>query len=244
MEVRDEIKEVIIGAGRMALQNTVQGELTKHDEETLRANLENRIPTYTGRYPILGILQQLDAMTDPGNAATSKTHATMRQRRSIPNLAWDEETGSFRAPIASVWQQAIQDSARQEAERHFAIASDEFAHGRQESATTHLCSAIVCSIAAIAALMGWPHGEPDDDLGVIVALATGSLPPEGERIYTLLRSASQQGQDLNSAFAAAMGQPEAVRTGAFEELGRTPDEAFTFAKDTITMAYQLAQCQQ
>ena len=89
--------------------------------------------------------------------------------------------------------------------------------------------------------MGWPHRDPDDDLKAVVGLATGSLPAEGESIYKLLQSASQQGQDLNSAFAAAMGQPEAVRTGAYDDAGRTSDEAMLFAKTTVKLADQLGR---
>ena len=89
--------------------------------------------------------------------------------------------------------------------------------------------------------MGWPHRDDDDDLITVVGLATGSLPPEGEGIYELLQSASEQGQDLNSAFAAAMGQPVAVRTGAYDEAGRTPDEAMLFANTTVKLASQLGQ---
>ena len=106
-------------------------------------------------------------------------------------------------------------------------------------ATEHLCSAIVCSVTAIAALQGWPHRDRDDDLRVVTGLATGSLPTEGESIYKLLQSASQQGQDLNSAFAAAMGQPADVRNGAYDEAGRTPDEAMLFARKAVELANQL-----
>lgn len=240
MEVRDEIKEVIIGAARRALRETVD-DLTPADEETLRANLEKRIPMYTGRYPILGVLQQLDAIASAGHIAASRTKSVMKQRRGMENLAWDEKTGTFRLPIAERWQQAIQESASEASEEYFAKASAAFKEGHPENATDHLCSAIICSIAAIAAVMGWPHRDPGDDLDVVVALATGSLPPEGEGIYELLQSASQQGQDLNSAFAAAMGQPDAVRTGAFEEAGRTSDDAFLFAKSTVELAHQLAR---
>ena len=88
-------------------------------------------------------------------------------------------------------------------------------------------------------LLGWPHRDRDEDLRTVVALATGSLPPEGESVYKLLQSASQQGQDLNSAFAAAMGQPDAVRTGAYQDAGRTNDEAFLFARTAVTLADQL-----
>ena len=59
-------------------------------------------------------------------------------------------------------------------------------------ATEHLCSGIICSIAAIAASKGWPHADRDDDLNAVVALATGTLPQEAGQIYELLSTASGQ----------------------------------------------------
>ena len=126
--------------------------------------------------------------------------------------------------------------------RHTSIRPQRISRKNQrEQATESLCSAIICSIAATAALLGWPHRDRDDDLRTVVALATGSLPAEGESVYKLLQSASQQGQDLNSAFAAAMGQPDAVRTGAYQDAGRTNDEAFLFARTAVTLADQLGR---
>ena len=78
-----------------------------------------------------------------------------------------------------------------------------------------------------------PSGPDHASRKSLVALATGSLPAEGESVYKLLQSASQQGHDLNSAFAAAMGQTDAVRTGAYQEAGRTNDEAFLFARTAV-----------
>ena len=79
-------------------------------------------------------------------------------------------------------------------------------------------------------MLGWPHRDRDNDLGVVVGLAIGHLPADGESIYKLLQSASEEGQDLNSAFAAAMGQPADVRSGAFDDAGRIPAEAMYFAR--------------
>ena len=240
MAVRSEIKDVILLAAQRVLQNTA-GTLSGTDEARLRANLEARIPFYTGRYPILGLLNQLEALADAGHAAIVATDTAIKRQREIPNLAWDEELGSFRTPITDQWQRAIQESAEETAQEYFRKATAYFDDEQDEQATECLCSAIVCSIAATAALLGWPHQDRDDDLRAVVALATGSLPPEGESIYKLLQSASQQGQDLNSAFAAAMGQPEAVRTGAYDEAGRTADEALHFAKTAVNLADQLGR---
>lgn len=57
----------------------------------------------------------------------------------------------------------------------------------------------------------------------------------------MLESASEQGQDLNSAFAAAMGQPNAVGNKLFydPEKGYNED-AFFLAERTIELANELA----
>ena len=242
MELRDEIKDVILLAAQRVLRNTI-GDLSAADEARLRANLEGRIPLYTERYPILGLLNELDAVAvaDAGHAAAVATNAAIKRQRGIPNLGWDDETGKFRTPITDQWTNAIRDSAAEAAEAYFHKASTYFEKNQREQATECLCSAIICSIAATAALLGWPHRDRDDDLRTVVALATGSLPAEGESVYKLLQSASQQGQDLNSAFAAAMGQPDAVRTGAYQDAGRTNDEAFLFARTAVTLADQLGR---
>ena len=240
MAIRNEIKDLILAAARRVLQNEV-GELSPTDEERLRAYLDARIPLYTGRYPILDILSELDAAADAGHGAAVVTNAAIKRKRGMQNLGWDDELGQFRTPITDQWRQAIQESAEEATQEYFQQATVYFDEGQSEQATESLCSAIVCSIAATAALLGWPHRDKDDDLRVVVGLGTGAFPPEGASIYKLLQSASEQGQDLNSAFAAAMGQPEAVRTGDYDDAGRTSAEAFLFARTAVGLADQLGR---
>ena len=240
MEVRNEIKAVILGAARRVLQNTT-GDLTKAEEKRLSANLEARIPLYAGRYPILDLLNQFEASANAGDAAAIVTNSAMKRQRGLPNLGWDGGNGIFHTPITDQWRQAILESAEEATQEYFHKAFTYFEENKRERATECLCSAMICSIAANAALLGWPHRDREDDLKTVVALATGSMPVEGERAYELLQSASKQGQDLNSAFAAAMGQPEAVRSRAYDEAGRTDDEAFLFAKTAVALADQLGR---
>ncbi len=240
MVLRKEIKDVVLLAAQRVISNTT-GPLSADDEATLRANLEARIPQYTERYPILGLLNELDALTDAGHAAAVATNSVIQRQHPTRNFGWDDELGKFHTPITDQWTNAIRESATETAEEYFRKASAHFEENQQEQATECLCSAVICSIAATAALLGWPHRDSDDDLRNVIALATGSLPTEGESVYKLLQSASQQGQDLNSAFAAAMGQPDAVRTGAYQEAERTNDEAFLFARTAVTLADQLGR---
>ena len=262
MTVRNEIKEVVLRAACRVLENT-GGDLSKTETKRLHAIIEARIPLYTNRYPILGLLDQIESTADAGHAAAVATNAAINRQPGEPNLGWDERLGKFRTPISDQWRQGIQESAAEATQEHFHNASMFFEQGERAQATEHLCSGIICSIAAIAALMGWPHRDPDDDLRAVVGLESPSHPPptrlglppgpaphptgewtlpaEGESIYKLLQSASQQGQDLNSAFAAAMGQPEDVRTGAYDDAGRTSDEAMLFAMTTVKLADQLGR---
>ena len=126
------------------------------------------------------------------------------------------------------------------AEQPFGSAQDELGKFRTPI-TDQWSNAIIGSISVTAVLLGWPHRDRDDDPRTVVALATGSLPAVGESVYKLLQPASQQGQDLNSAFLAAMGQPDAVRTGAYQEDGRTNNEAVLFARTAVTLADQLGR---
>ena len=240
MELRNEIKDVVLLAAQRVLSNTT-GSFSEADGEKLRDYFEERISRYNKRFPILGLLNELENVADAGHIAAIATNVDMKRQRGLPSLGWDEEQGVFRTPISELWANAILESAAEATEEYFLKASRYFENNQNEQATESLCSAILCSIAATAALLGWPHQDRDDDLRTVVALGHGYLPKEGESIYKLLQSASQQGQDLNSAFAAAMGQPDAVRTGDYQEAGRTKDEAFMFARTAVTLADRLGR---
>jgi len=145
------------------------------------------------------------------------------------------------APIMGIWVQAVKHAAEVARISHFQKASEYFGAGREQEATEELCKAITCSIAAIASRQGWPH-QSQEDLGkAVTALATGTWPREGEDIYRMLESASEQGQDLSSAFAAAVAQPDAVGDRLFydPEKGYNED-ALLFAERTIQLANELA----
>jgi hypothetical protein len=106
MELRNEIKNVILLAAQRVLSNTTR-DLSAADEARLRANLEGRIPLYTERYPILGLLNELDAVADAGHAAAVATNAAIKRQHGIPNLGWDDELGKFSTPITEQWSNAI-----------------------------------------------------------------------------------------------------------------------------------------
>ena len=134
MAIRNEIKDLILAAARRVLQNE-DGELSPTDEDRLRANLDARIPLYTGRYPILGLLNELEAMADAGHGAAVVANAAIKRKRGMQNLGWDDELGQFRTPITDQWRQAIQESAAEATQEYFQQATVYFDAGQSEQAT-------------------------------------------------------------------------------------------------------------
>ena len=233
--IRDEIQEMILEAARLALEQT-HGPMQEEDKQTILANFKGRIPLYAGRYPVLDLFNEFQAASDSGHAAAVAAAKRMRAG------ADDQPEGGWEvAAITGIWLQAINHAAEAARISHFRKASEYFGAGREQEATEELCKAITCSIAAIASRQGWPH-QSQEDLGkAVTALATGTWPREGEDIYRMLESASEQGQDLSSAFAAAVAQPDAVRDRLFydPEKGYNEDALF-FAERTIQLANELA----
>ena len=185
MELRNEIKDVVLLAAQRVLSNTT-GSFSEADGEKLRDYFEERISRYNKRFPILGLLNELENVADAGHIAAIATNVDMKRQRGLPSLGWDEEQGVFRTPISELWANAILESAAEATEEYFLKASRYFENNQNEQATECLCSAVICWIAATAALLGWPHQDRDDDLRTVVALGHGYLPKEGESIYKLL----------------------------------------------------------
>ena len=240
MTIRQEIQDMVLEAARLALEQTA-GPLQKEDRERLLANFEGRVQQYAGRYPVLDLLNEMQAAADAARTAATATSRHIRSE-SVPQPGEDKDRQWPPTPITDIWVQAIRQSAQTAKERHFRKAKSYFTDGRDLEATKELCKAITCQVAAIASQRGWPHQSEEDIDDVITALSTGTLPEEDADVYELLRSASEQGQDLNSAFAAAMGQPNAVGNSLFYDSGKGYNEdAMLFAERTIELAKQLAR---
>ena len=234
MTIPNEIQEIILNAGQKILEDT-PGPLSDAGRTRLISNLRVRTPMYTGRHPIPDLLNDL-------HAATVVPYKALKDGQTGPPIPTQGDGKWPPAPITDQWAQAIRKSAETATGEHFRQAEICFDQARPQEATEHLCSGIICSIAAIAAQQGWPHQDRKDLTDAVIALSTGGeLPQEGDSIYDLLQSASEQGQDLNSAFSAAMGQPNAVRTGLFyDSTNGCDDDAMFFAKRTVELARQLA----
>lgn len=118
MTVRDEIQDLVLRAAHRVLE-TSRGELSPAEVQRLCTNIEERIPVYTGRYPILGLLGQLDAAADAGHASTVATNSAITEQRREPRLGCDESLARFTTPVSDPWRQAIQESASEATENHF-----------------------------------------------------------------------------------------------------------------------------
>ena len=237
MPVRNEIKEVFSNAGHRVLAQTT-GNQSEAETRKLIADFSARIDRYDGRYPIPDLLSELEETARQTFKTTVPTDAHLGSTPAKATTATSND-GSLCRPIADHWVDAIAQSAKDAAEEYFQHATDCFSQGDALQATQHLCSAIVCSITAIAAQRGWPHSDKDDDLNAVVGLATGILPAEDDDIYQLLMSASEPGLNLNSAFAAAMGQPHSVKTGFYQEHASAEENAMLFARQAVELFNQL-----
>ena len=240
MPVRDEILEVVRGAANRALTNWKRGN-SAGGAQRLFGYFEERHPGYTGRYPILGLLHEIESAAHTGNGGTSANQDGIDLPPENPILGWDEHLGEFTTPMSHDWARAIKESASDATGRHFRNATSCFEQDRPLHGAEHLVSGVICSIAAIAALKGWPHSDREDDLNAVVALATGRLPQNPNQVYTLLQSAPAEGRRLNSAYAAAMGQPDEIRYGFFYNGADGYDkDATLFAQRAVELARELA----
>ncbi len=223
MTVREEVREMTLNAGYLVLEESTGRKLSPGEKRLLERQLDARIPEYTGTYPVRYILDRMESLA------------------GVAHINGNREFPGWEYPVTEQYRRAILESAENTRIKYFGMADDSFKAGDVQQATEQLNRAVTCSITAIGASLGWPHGDPENDVRVMAGIACGKFPAEGESIYRMLDSAPERGQDLNSAFAAATGQPEAVRTGAYLESGRTSEEATMFARMAVELADELGR---
>lgn len=220
-EIRPEIRDMVLDAGASAVKSSGGS----NDTEKLVASFEPMTRVYGGRYPVTDLLMEMQAAT-----------AEHLDTKAGNNSSDQPDPHQHR-----LWKEAIRHAADHAKERHFKKAKARFAEGMDSEAAEELCSAINCQVAAIAAERGWPHRTLDDIDNAVTALGTGKLPQDGDSIRDLLESASEMGDELNSAFAAARGQPTKATDRLFHEDSKEYREAATFfAERTIELANLLA----
>ena len=201
------------------------GNINAAEVHRLRNNLLARVELSKSRYPI----------TDALNAAHMAAVATKSGLH--PELSQTNQ--GIYTPVADNLGNTIDEVASERAEYHFSQADQYFLNGHHRQATENLASAVICSIAAIAARNGWSH----DDDGIheaVELLATGQKPEITGDIHQALARSSELGHDLTSAFSAAMAQPDLVKLGmGYDSANGSDEDAKNFARRTIHLADRL-----
>ena len=220
-EIMPEIREMILDAARKAVKTTSGNGGTGAPATAF----ETMTHLYGGRHPVPDLLREM--------LAAAEEHSAKRAGTLPPDYSDPDKL--------RVWNEAVQHSADQARDKHFQKAQAHFTEGRDAEAAEELCRAINCQLAAIAASKGWPHRTPDDIDNAVTALATGKLPKDGSSIREMLESASETGDELNSAFAAARAQPSQARDRLFHDSHRDyREDSTSFAERTIELARLLA----
>ena len=221
-EIMPEIREIILDAARKAVETTSGN----GDTGAVSTAFEPMTRLYGGRHPLTDLLKEMLAVAEEQSATRL---GTMEPDHSEPDKL-------------KLWNEVVQHSADQARDKHFQKARAHFTAGRDPEAAEELCRAVNCQIAVIAAGKGWPHRTPDDIDNAVTALATGKLPEDGSSIRKLLQSASETGDELNSAFAAARAQPSQAKDRLFHDSDEDyREDATSFAERTIELARLLAE---
>ena len=201
------------------------GTVNADEANRLRNNLLARVDLSKSRRPI----------TDALNAAHMAAVAT----KGAIHPQMHRHSQRIYTPVADNLSDTIDEVASERAEYHFRQADQYFLNGHHRQATENLASAVICSIAAIAARNGWSH----DDDGVheaVELLATGRNPEITWDIHQALADSSELGHDLTSAFSAAMAQPDLVKFGmGYDSANGSDEDARNFARRTIQLAERL-----
>ena len=227
--IRDLAERVAIAAVTKAY-----GPVDENFKARFKRNFQARLEVKERRYPIYDAIDTAfhEVFAAGINAAIATSAAY-----SLPHM---QAGGGWNTPISDEWQNTIGEVATQAAYEHFAAAQGLFNSGQHLRATERLTEAVISSIAAIAARKGWPHANEMDVVRAVTTLAAGEIPDETTDLYELMLSASEQGQDLLSAFGAAMGQPDAVRFAYYNSADGSDDDAQRFARDAVQLANRIA----
>ncbi len=201
------------------------GIINAAEANRLQNNLLAKVELSKSRYPI----------TDALNASHMAAVAT----KSALHPELSQTNRGIYTPVADNLSDTIDEVASERAEYHFRQADQYFLNGHHRQATENLASAVICSIAAIAARNGWSH----DDDGVheaVELLATGRNPEITWDIHQALADSSELGHDLTSAFSAAMAQPDLVKFGmGYDSANGSDEDARNFARRAIRLANHL-----
>ena len=201
------------------------GTVNAAEADRLRNNLFARVDLSESRRPITDAL-------DAAHMAAVATRGAL-----YPTLHYESQ--GDHTPVADKFSDTIDEVATERAAHYFNQADLYFLDMQHQRATESLASAVICSIAAIAARNDWFH----DDDGIheaVELLATRQNPGITGDIHQALAHSSDLGHDLTSAFSAAMAQPDLVKFGVgYDSANGSDEDARNFAKRTINLADRL-----
>ena len=203
------------------------------EADRLRNNLLARVELKQSRRPISDAINI--ALADALDAAHMA--AVVTKRATHPYLHHNSQADH--STVGVKFSDTIKEVATERATHYFSQADLYFLDMQHQQATESLASAVICSIAAIAARNGWFH-DGDGIHEAIELLATGQSPETTGDIYQALAQSSELGHDLTSAFSAAMAQPDLVKFGmGYDSANGSDEDAKSFARRTIQLADRL-----
>lgn len=209
------------------------GTINAAEANRLRKNLLARIEWKQSRQPVS------DAITVVLTDSIDSAHmaAVVTKRATHPRLHHARPDGP--TPVADKFSDTINEVATERAAHYFNQADLQFASNEHQQATESLASAVICSIAAIAARNDWFH-DYDGIHEAVELLATGRNPEITWDIDQALAASSELGHNLTSAFSAAMAQPDLVKFGiGYDSANGSDEDAKGFARRAIQLAERL-----
>ena len=191
--------------------------------EKLEQNFYAQWPTEGSRFPMN------DAMLAARNAAKASKERTPGE---------GDEEGTWKTRIADAWGQAVTEAV----EQYFDTARQHFDRGEALDGTETLTDAVRAAVGYIAAKREWPHATKGELYNVAEGLATGSLPKEDDNWWEYPDTATDEGAEFRSFFAASMGRPDSVKFGFYcNDRSAVQEDAILFARRAIERAGRLAE---
>ena len=216
--MREAIVDLAERVGVAALTKT-HGSLSPEDTERFRDNLKARLDREEVHYPIrYSLATAIPDVLGQGKLAEIATSRSIRQKEGNgPEF--------FATPLTDMWQQVIQEEASLAAQEHWGKADALFRGGQATEAARELTHAVVCMVAATAALKGWPHAG-DEQIHNAISILAGGVKPEQP----------SKGEDLTNAYGASVGFSDLLM---YDPMGRTLEEAEADARYYAELATDL-----
>ena len=149
-----------------------------------------------------------------------------------------QDAESWQTTMSRAWQPAVEEVV----EEYFKAAQHSFEKGESLEGVETLTDAVRATLGYIAAVRKWPHSNHEDLYSIAAALSSGDdWPTTMEEFDRALENASEEGEEMRTAFAASMGRPRMLKFGAYAENPEGPrKDGILFATTAIELAKSLA----